>query len=266
MTKGWMKSACGVGLTWVVAVWAPAPAAAVDGVLEIDQACVATGCFPGDSPGFPVEIEVGGSYRLTSDLTVPDDDTTAIFGSGVPGTGEFVSIDLNGFTIRGQYSCTTGNPPTCPGGSARGVDFPAGRAVNLRNGYIRGFGSDAVRLPRNSQVEGLTIDTARGNGIVAGLGSIVRGNVMTGIGEDGIRIVTASVVAVDGLIEGNTVRSTGGDGIEAGIALVLGNLVILSGDESARLSVSAAYGLNKFDDPPTAGASMGNNVCGQGPC
>ncbi len=40
---------------------------ATDGVLEINQTCaVQTGCFAGDTAGFPVEIDVAGSYRLTS--------------------------------------------------------------------------------------------------------------------------------------------------------------------------------------------------------
>ena len=48
-----------------------APALAVDGVLEINQTCaVQTGCFVGDTAGYPVTIysKTGGSYRLTGDL------------------------------------------------------------------------------------------------------------------------------------------------------------------------------------------------------
>ena len=46
------------------------PALAVDGVVEINQTCaVNTGCFAGDTPGFPVTITVAGSYRLTSNLS-----------------------------------------------------------------------------------------------------------------------------------------------------------------------------------------------------
>ena len=33
------------------------------GSLEINQLCVASGCFAGDSPGFPVEITQPGSYQ-----------------------------------------------------------------------------------------------------------------------------------------------------------------------------------------------------------
>ena len=54
------------------------PALATDGVLEINQACVVTGCVGSDPGGFPVEIHTPGSYRLTSNLVVPDANTTAI--------------------------------------------------------------------------------------------------------------------------------------------------------------------------------------------
>jgi hypothetical protein len=57
---------------------------ASDGRIEINQAkALAGGVTPGDTPGFPVSITVGGSYVLTSDLdvTVVGEDakhTTAI--------------------------------------------------------------------------------------------------------------------------------------------------------------------------------------------
>ena len=44
---------------------------AVDGVLEINRACATnSGCFSGDSPGYPVTINgiAGRSYKLTSDI------------------------------------------------------------------------------------------------------------------------------------------------------------------------------------------------------
>ena len=45
------------------------PALAVDGVVEINQTCaVQTGCFSGDTAGYPVTITQPGSYRLTSNL------------------------------------------------------------------------------------------------------------------------------------------------------------------------------------------------------
>ncbi|MCA9503381.1 MAG: hypothetical protein KC616_09880 [Myxococcales bacterium] len=79
-----------------------APALASDGVLEIDQTCaVLTGCFPGDAPGFPVTISERGSYLVTSNLTVDGapDALIDILSSAVA-----VDLDLNGFTLKGDFS------------------------------------------------------------------------------------------------------------------------------------------------------------------
>ena len=67
---------------------------AVDGVVLIDQNhALAGNITPGDTPGFPVTISQPGSYKLSSNLTVPDADTTAI-----QITSNNVTLDLNGFT------------------------------------------------------------------------------------------------------------------------------------------------------------------------
>ena len=56
-------------ITTVLLLAFAVPALAVDGVLEINQACaVNTGCSTGDTAGFPVTISTSGSYRLTSNL------------------------------------------------------------------------------------------------------------------------------------------------------------------------------------------------------
>ena len=50
-----------------------APTLAVDGVREINAVCaVNTGCFGGDTAGYPVTITTAGSYRLTGNLTFTD--------------------------------------------------------------------------------------------------------------------------------------------------------------------------------------------------
>ncbi len=73
------------------------PALATDGVAEINQTCaVQTGCFSGDTAGYPVTIDgtAGRSYRLTGDLIVPDENT-----DGIKVSTPSVTIDLNGFEI-----------------------------------------------------------------------------------------------------------------------------------------------------------------------
>src|SRR5438046_155584 len=81
---------------------------AVDGVVLIDQnRALAGGVTPGDAPGFPVTLSVAGSYRLSGNLTVPDENTNAIVVSA-----DNVTIDLNGFSILGPVVCS-GNPVSC---------------------------------------------------------------------------------------------------------------------------------------------------------
>src|SRR5882724_9755177 len=90
---------------------------AVDGVILIDQnRALAGNVTPGDAPGFPVTISQPGSYRLSGNITVPDVNTTAI-----QITAEYVTLDLNGFSIIGPNVCTP-NPTTCSApGSGTGV-------------------------------------------------------------------------------------------------------------------------------------------------
>ena len=56
-----------------------APALAVDGVIEINQAkVIAGGITGGDGAGFPALISAPGSYRLTSSLTTAANDVNVI--------------------------------------------------------------------------------------------------------------------------------------------------------------------------------------------
>lgn len=111
-----------------------APLAASDGVLEINQDCVDNGCFTGDSAGFPVTLNSGGAYRLTSNLEV----TTASNGILIQ-TEEPIDLDLGGFTIDGGGSCT-GTPVTaCTAGPGISGVSGAGAQLRLHDGAVRGF-------------------------------------------------------------------------------------------------------------------------------
>ena len=86
-----------VGLVASMASAAPA----ADGVFEVNQSCALVGCFPGDNPGFPVDIALPGSYRLTSNLDLRSINASAIrVTSSFPGA----EIDLNGFALLGPGS------------------------------------------------------------------------------------------------------------------------------------------------------------------
>ena len=105
-------------LTSLAVLLLAAPALATDGVLEINQTCaVPTGCFPGDTPGFPVTITStssvagAGSFRLTSNLTTTDLNVDGIFISS-----SRITLDFNGFSLR---------PPSGSSGTGNGVSGAA---------------------------------------------------------------------------------------------------------------------------------------------
>jgi len=96
-----------------------------DGVVLIDQAwALAGGVTPGDTAGFSVTISVSGSYRLSGNLTVPDENTNAI----VVATAN-ISIDLNGFSILGPTTC--GGSPFARTLTRTGTGIDAGVGSDL---------------------------------------------------------------------------------------------------------------------------------------
>ena len=129
---------------WVALAAAPALA----GVVELDQTCaVEDGCFPGDAPGFPIQIAEPGSYRLTGNLEVPDENTTAI-----EITAHDVSLDLAGWTIVGVNTCA-GYPTVCDrSGAGKGVDGAGSQGAWVHDGSVHGMGSFGIHLGRGALV------------------------------------------------------------------------------------------------------------------
>ena len=139
---------------FVLATWLLLPADAawsVDGVLEINQACVNTGCFSGDSAGFPVTIDgsAGRSYRLTGDLVVPN-----VNASGITISTHDVRIDLNSFTIIGA-ACVGATSSSCRPTSGNGSGVSGGQGISVSNGSIVGMGFAGVLLSTEAEVTGL---------------------------------------------------------------------------------------------------------------
>ena len=209
----------------------PALAAPGDGVVEIHHSCaVRTGCFSGDDPGYPVTIDgtAGHSYRLTSDLVVPDESTTAIRVEASD-----IAIDLAGFTIT-RSGCADEVGSCLPAvGTGSGVAASSNllEGVAVHGGTIAGMGRHGVWLGRQAHVRdlrvrwngwsGITVghqslvdrNAAYENGlsgIVAGEGARIAGNVSFGNEQAGI------TAAVGSLISGNVVARNGGPGISAG--------------------------------------------------
>ncbi len=140
------------------------PALAVDGVLEINQACaVNTGCFPGDTPGFPVTISgfpPESSYRLTSSLQVPGTNTDGLFL-----VGSHITIDFNGFSLSNlTLVAGTGNAVTASGS---GPFPPTAPFATIKNGVIRQWGGRGIDLglQKGVRVENMTLEGCVGGAL-----------------------------------------------------------------------------------------------------
>ena len=202
------------------------PALAVDGVVEINQTCaVQTGCFSGDAAGFPVVINgsAGHSYVLTGDLTIPDENTTAI-----QVTVDSIRIDLGGHRIKGPVSCYS-SPVFCSvSGDGVGIDsvgFSSGNELVVANGTIQGMGGLGIEGGSRSRVERVTLRANAGGAVKLGTGSQL---------TDSIAVLNDSLRAFDlgdnSLVRGNTSINNGGVGITVGGGSVIVHNTVVSND------------------------------------
>ena len=207
------------------------PALAVDGVIEINQARAAAGnVTPGDGPNFPVVISQPGSYRLTSNLTVPAGK------DGIDVTTGFVTIDLNGFVIQGDSTTVTD-----------GISIQNATNVEVKNGTIAGFGRDGVF-------------TNFATNYVRVIGIRAIGNVTFGIDLEGVGGLIDGCTAIDSntgmrVVDNSRVVNCIAHG-NSSFALVLsgpsgygGNVFTVNNGGSANPQVSGGF-------------ELGTNICG----
>ena len=218
--------------------------AAGDGTITFDQSrALRGGITPGDTAGFPVTISQSGSYRLTGNLVVPDLDTTAI-----QITADFVTLDLNGFSIAGPGVCTTSPTTVCPapgtgvGIQATGSQAPFPRGIRVVNGSVHGMGLLGIQLNGlGSSVERVTVDSNAGGGMgVQGavIQSAATQNGNFGILAMSIRDSIARQNAGDGIIlgidggiaSGNVSSENGGIGLAVQLGTATGNTAFLNHD------------------------------------
>ena len=155
------------------------------GVLEINQTCaVNDGCFAGDDPGFPVQLNSMASYVLSSNLDVPADTDGLFLDAAAAGS----SIDLNGFAIQGPLSCD-GTPVTgCTGSSlGRGIAGSAAIDVTVRNGVVAGMGDYGIFLRDDAQVYGVRLKENGDGGVSVSESSMLRNVSATRNGGDGVQ-------------------------------------------------------------------------------
>ncbi len=272
-----MKNAFRVALALLLLA---APAEAVDGVIEINEARVAAGGItPGDTPGYPVLLSQPGSYRLTGNL-VASGATDALQISA-----NDVELDLNGFAVSNGGGVSYGivalpgtSNPAVRNGTVRdflsvGVALQTAFApvildvVVVGNGDGLRCGDCVVRGVRalSNNLSGIACESdcevresaALGNaseGILLSAGGVVDGCVSTGNGLNGIRAIAGATVT------GSTSSGNGLAGIDAGPGcLVRGNSVHGNGTGAGpfRSGIIAASGCAVLENSVRGNALQG---------
>jgi hypothetical protein len=174
----------------VLAVAAGAQITDAYGVILIDQQhALVGGIGPGDASGFPVTITTPGSYKLITNLTVNNLNTSAI-----EIRANHVTLDLNGFSIIGPNVCPPPDSGThCPIGGGRGIDGIAGPDVTVKNGSVTGVGLAGIELFAGGVVRNVTVSHSGGPGIVVNIGGSIMDSFATHNGD-------AGVLCFDGLV------------------------------------------------------------------
>lgn len=243
-----------------------APAWSSDGVYEINQACALAGCFPGDTAGFPVTGGARKSYRLTSDLTVPDAATSAVR------IGDYATLDLGGFVIRGPIVCTGLLVAVCPDSAGPADGVASGIGATIRNGTIRGMGGSGIAGDDATLVENMMIEENAARGISASQGArgwIVRDSRIVRNGSFGIDLAVQNGYA---LITGNVIAGNEREGIYGVNLLILDNSITSNGDYGISLnfaSQTSAFGGNVLhfnnggdtENQTVGGIQIRPNIC-----
>ena len=262
-----MRDAGTIGTVTLLGALALGGAAlAADGVYEINQSCVTTGCFPGDSGGYPVTGQAGQSYVLTSNLAVTDADVTAI------NLNEGSTLDLNGFSITGPAQCT-GTPPSCVGlGAGRGVLVYGGGAT-IRNGRIAGMGGDGISGDAGTRVEKMVIEANGDDGVegVGGNWSITECRILRNKDAG----VSVAISSPSGVVSRNIIWGNGGVGVYGSQIAVTENAIYNNGGLGLSLFSGAGPAYNAIyrnnggaAQPQSAGTTVetGPNSCEDGAC
>jgi hypothetical protein len=221
---------------------------AVDGVYEINQLCVDSGCFNGDSPGWPVTLSQSGSYRLTSNLDVLGYDG-ALDITAIQISAPNVSLDLNGFSIKG---------PNVGGavGSGYGINSAA-VSTSISNGHVTGMGGVGIHCGENCRIDkvsatsngftgiemsgkGLLTNSASSNNFNIGVNTAgtVKNCVISGNSATGVLASSYSLVESSQII-GNT-----SDGVGCSGCSLVNNVIAENGCHGIAFSGTASYGGN----------------------
>lgn len=174
-----------------VVLLATGPAAAVDGVVLIDQArALAGNVTVGDGVGFPVSINAPGSYRLAGNLSGGF--------NGIEVNADDVTLDLNGFGV------SAGNLAIYTGRRVARLVIRNGSVTGARNVGIHSFAVDTTieRVNVGASRYGILVNGGEGARVTL-VDSTIGGNTENGVSIDG----------ADCRIEGNQISGNGTQGL-----------------------------------------------------
>ncbi len=121
----------------------------------------ATGLIEISQKDMPLTITESGSYILVSNLSINEPNITAIF---IPTNN--VTIDLNGFTIKG--------PGKGSSGTGIAINTDDNNNIVVQNGSVKHFWL-GVHLPgNNNRAENVRVSHCEGDGIFAGRCSVIQ--------------------------------------------------------------------------------------------
>jgi hypothetical protein len=227
---------------------------------------------PGDAPGFPISITVSGSYKLSGNLTVPNENTTAIDITNGVATA---TIDMNGFSINGPTVCDISIPTVCaPVASGSSIFDPgvgirsgATQALSIRNGAIVGMGRYAIFVfgAPVVHVDAIQVRHTGLGGILIGSGSVVNSEIS--------RTGGIAVSLNQGLVKGNYINRNADDGVAStGFPItVVDNTIGQNGGAGIDFASTGSYSGNTLysnlgGSISGSGNQTGGNTCNGAPC
>lgn len=198
-----------IGFALFVAIAAPG-ARAADGRIEINQAAATA------AGGFPYTISQPGSYLLTSDLVVAVANTSGIVISASP-----VTLDLNGFAVRGPVTCSRpaetfydATTITCTA-TDNGYGITGGTGNTIRNGAVKGFGRYGIfavgGLTSHAIVEDMRVEQNAQGGIYFSNGNVRRVNVTLNAGAS---LIHTNAGGQNSSVSGSQIYRNGGSAID----------------------------------------------------
>lgn len=178
----------------------------------------------------PLTISNPGSYYLTQDLVSSDPNQ-----DGITITSGGVTLDLNGFTLRGTALTGVGTGIWVNGSSNL-------RDIVIRNGAIRDWSTQGIRGTDlvHSSLHDLRIVENLGAGVTMGGGNTARQVIVEGNGFAGVFISSTNGV-IGGLITDSEFSNNGGEGILSQVDRSVVRNSIVSSNAGRGIEMNAAY-------------------------